>query len=307
MRRPDQSLNTAEAPSVNRRRMLAAATASALFGGQQSSATGASVPARPHRASRPAVALVLGGGGCRGYGHIGFLKGLEERGLRPDLVIGASVGSLVGALYAAGIHPLQLERIGGQMSTNTFRNWVFPRLGVFGGGRIAEFVRIHVKVQAIEALPIRFAAVATDLQSGREVVFDRGDLGVAVQASTSLPGLIEPVRINGRHYVDGNISSPVPVAIARGLGAERVVAVDVTFPPEQADLRDPFDALYQAFSILTRRLAIEDRRKADLAIEPPIPVHNDMSPATLAAVVAAGRDAAIDAMPALERLFSVSM
>ncbi|MGH8224411.1 MAG: patatin-like phospholipase family protein, partial [Woeseiaceae bacterium] len=156
----------------------------------------------------------------------------------------------------------------------------------------------------IESLPMRFAAVATDLLSGEAKVFDRGDLGFAVQASASVPGLLEPVRLGGRPYVDGSLSAPVPVDAARGLGAGRVVAVDVTFPPEQADLRDPFDALYQGFSILTRKLAMEERERADLLVDPPIPEHNDMEPATIKAIIDAGERAANDALPALAKLFS---
>ena len=251
-------------------------------------------------------ALVLGGGGCRGMGHIGFIQGLEEQNLKPDLIVGSSVGSLVGALYAGGVSARVLEQLGHRVSRNTLRDWIFPSLGVFGGNRIAEFVRKHVTMRTIEALPVRFAAVATDLQTGRPFVFTRGDLGVAVQASSSLPGIMEPVHLRGRYYVDGNLASPVPVNVARDLGATRVIAVDVSFPPEQADLRDPFDALYQAFSILTRKLAIDDRAKADLAIEPKLPIHSDMSRATLDALVAAGRQAAADAMPVIKRLFQRS-
>jgi NTE family protein len=146
--------------------------------------------------------------------------------------------------------------------------------------------------------------VATDLRTGAQKVFDRGDLGRAVQASSSAPGLMEPVRVDGGEYVDGNISAPVPVGAARRLGARRVLAVDVTFPPEQADLADPFDALYQAISILTRRLALDERAGADLLIEPNLPEHHDMSAATLKALVDAGERSALEAMPRLRALFA---
>lgn len=299
-------MSNVRASSKIRRRLLGGLGAGVLLAAARAqdaeSATAPTLQKGPMHSSTSA--LVLGGGGCRGYGHIGFIKGLEEHGLKPDLVVGSSVGSLIGALYASGMSATQLERLGRRVSANTMRDWIFPNLGIFGGERIARFITTHVSVATIEALPIRFAAVATDLQSGKRTVFDRGDLGLAVQASTSLPGLIEPVRAGGRYYVDGNISSPVPAAVARELGAQRVVAVDVTFPPEQADLRDPFDTLYQAFSILTRKLALEDRANADLVIEPKLPVHNDMSPATLDALVAAGRQAAFDAMPVIKRLFT---
>jgi NTE family protein len=134
-------------------------------------------------------------------------------------------------------------------------------------------------------------------------VIDRGDVGLAVQASSSLPGLFEPVRVNGRLCVDGNLSAPVPVSVARKLGALRVIAVDITFPPAEAKLSDPIDALYQGFSILTRRLAKAERETADVMIEPPIPVHNDMRPSTLKAMIDAGEKATLALMPAISKLF----
>ena len=250
------------------------------------------------------VALVLGGGGCRGYGHIGVLRVLERSDLRPDLVVGSSAGSLVGAMWAAGLRAGEIERYGERMSHNLLRDWVFPRLGIFGGDAIRRFVADRVGARTIESLPMRFAAVATDLRTGELVILDRGDLGTAVQASSSAPGLLEPVRIGARVLVDGNLAAPVPVEAARRLGARHVIAVDVSFPPEQADLGDPFDALYQGFSILTRRLALEERGKADLVIAPELPKHNDMSRATLNSLIEAGERAATEAIPRIKALFA---
>jgi NTE family protein len=250
------------------------------------------------------VAVVLGGGGCRGYGHIGVIRVLEANGLKPDLVVGSSVGSLVGALYASGMRAEELERHGERANPNMLRDWIFPKLGLFGGEGIARFVRERVKAPEIESLPLRFAAVATDLRSGEAVILERGDLGRAVQASSSAPGLLEPVRLAGRMLVDGNLAAPVPVAAARRLGARKVIAVDVTFPPLEADLADPFDALYQAFSILTRRLALEERSRADLVLEPRLQGHHEhMSRAMIRAMTEAGERAALEALPKLRALF----
>jgi NTE family protein len=280
---------------MNRRDVLALA-AGAAFGAGTSRA-----PAAP-----AGVALVLGGGGCRGHGHIGVIRVLENSGLKPDLVVGSSAGSLVGALYAAGMTSEQIERYGQQLSSNLLRDWIFPKLGLFGGDAIRRFVVERVGPLMIESLPMRFAAVATDLKSGEAAIFDRGDLGLAVQASSSIPGLIEPVRIGERLYVDGNLAAPVPVRAARRLSARRVIAVDVTFPPEQANLGDPFDALYQGFSILTRRLALEERATADIVIAPQLPEHNDMGSATLKSLVEAGERTALEALPKLRALFAAT-
>lgn len=145
--------------------------------------------------------------------------------------------------------------------------------------------------------------VATDLRTGELVILDRGDLGTALQVSSSAPGLLEPVRIGSRTLVDGNLAAPVPVAAARRLGAKRVIAVDVSFPPAQADLNDLFDALYQGFSILTRKLALEERATADVVIAPELPKHDDMSKATLHSLVEAGERAAAAALLAMRALF----
>lgn len=281
---------------MNRRRFLVLAGAGMVAG-----RVGAQPASRP-----PKTALVLGGGGCRGYGHIGVLRVLERERLKPDLLVGSSVGSLVGAFYAAGIPVEKIERFGRRMKHNTLRDWIFPKLGVFGGSGIRRFVVERVGERAIESLPRRLAVVATDLRDGAVTILERGDLGRAVQASSSAPGLLEPVRIGSRLLVEGNLSAAVPVDAAKQLGATRVVAVDVTFPPEQADLGDPFDALYQGFSILTRKLALEERRRADLVIEPNLPEHNDMSQQTVSALIDAGERAGRAALPALRKIFSAA-
>lgn len=267
----------------------------------------AALAAAPVLAAKPArVALVLGGGGCRGYGHLGVLRVLEREGLKPDLVVGSSAGALVGALYAAGLGVERIERLGARLSANTLRDWIFPRLGIFSGAGIARFVHAQIGERTIESMPTRFAAVATDLRSGEVVVLDKGNVGMAVQASSSAPGLLEPVRREGRLLVDGNIAAPVPVSIARILGAGKVISVDVTFPPEQANLEDPFDALYQGFSILTRKLAAKERSLADVMLEPLIPEHHDMSARVIGEHIDAGERAASQALPRIRALFASS-
>lgn len=265
----------------------------------------AALAAAPGLAAKPArVALVLGGGGCRGYGHLGVLRVLEKHRLIPDLVVGSSAGSLVGALFAAGYPVETIEALGDRMSPNMLRDWIFPRLGVFSGAGIARFVREQIGERNIESLPIRFAAVATDLRTGAAVVLERGEVGLAVQASSSAPGLLEPVKLGGRLLVDGNLAAPVPVDLARRLGAAKVISVDVSFPPEQANLEDAFDALYQGFSILTRKLALEERARADVSIAPDIPMHHAMSTRVIGEHIEAGELAAREALPKMRALFA---
>lgn len=274
---------------MNRRKFLKAASVAAL--------------ASPSVHAQGGIALVLGGGGCRGYGHLGVIRVLQRHSFKPDLVVGTSAGSLVGALYAAGLRAEEIERYGQNLSPNLMRGWIFPKLGIFSGRRIRRFVEDRVGKGPMQSMPIRFAAVATDLRNGERVILDRGDVGLAVQASSSAPGLLEPVRVGKRLLVDGNLVAPVPVDAARRLGAGKVLAVDVSFPPEQADLADPYDALYQGFSILTRRLAVMEGGTADLLIAPALPEHHDMSGETLAALIAAGEKAALQKLAELKALF----
>jgi NTE family protein len=258
----------------------------------------------PALAGPAQFALVLGGGGCRAHSHIGVIRVLEQNGLKPGLIVGTSAGSLVGGLCAAGIDADGLERYGRELGSHVLRDWAIPKLGLFGGDAIRRFVVERVGAIRIETMRTRFAAVATDLHSGALKVFDRGDLGLAVQASSSVPGFLEPVRVANRLFVDGSLASPVPVGVARRMGAKKVIAVDVTFPPEDAELNGIYDALYQGFSILTRKLALEERATADLLIAPLLPVHSDMEPATIKRLVAAGEKAAREALPGLRKLLS---
>jgi NTE family protein len=193
-------------------------------------------PAHDAPAPAPALALVLSSGGLRGFAHLGVLKALEAHGVRPDLVVGTSVGALAGALYASGIDGAALERIVADEDFRLGAGWFGPPLGR-ASLDVHGFVAAHLQRQRIEQFPIGFAAVATDLQRGCLEVFNRGGAAAAVQALSALPGVFEPPRIGGRPYADGGLASPVPMRVARALGAQRVIAVDVTYPPAALQAR----------------------------------------------------------------------
>ena len=178
---------------------------------------------------RPRIALVLGSGGPRGFAHIGALKVLEAEGIKPDLIVGASVGAMVGALYASGHSAAEIEQIALNLNVMS----LLDVSALFSGGRIsgaslARFVNDHVDGRTIEQFPIRFAAVAVDTVEGRLAVFNRGNAGIAVRASSAIPGRFEPVRIMGVDYVDGDEETPLPIRVARHLGAQVVIAVNVS-------------------------------------------------------------------------------
>lgn len=175
------------------------------------------------------IGLALGSGAARGWAHIGVIEALEELGIPIDLIAGTSMGSLVGAVFLSGGLStlkevvLQLDR----RQLLSLLDVRLPRSGLIDGQRVADGVRAHLSVQKIEDLPKPFRAVATDLQTGHEVVLDRGDVIDAVRASISIPGLFTPVLAQGTTLVDGGLVNPVPVSVARAMGAEIVIAVDI--------------------------------------------------------------------------------
>lgn len=209
----------------------AAAVLCALVVGACGEVTDKSHPAiaRPLESIRPAkVALVLGSGGPRGFAHIGVLKVLDEAGIHPDLIVGSSVGALVGTLYASGMSARVLEQVAGEMSLIRFYE---PRelFGKLGTGRpIEAFVDEELKNRPIESLPLRVAIAATRLRDRSLVLFGQGDAGLAVRASSADPDRYEPVTIEGEAYADGDLVSPVPIRAARENGAQFVIAVDVS-------------------------------------------------------------------------------
>jgi NTE family protein len=196
--------------------------------------TGTSVPAeRMPRFEQPAgppprVALVLGSGGPRGFAHIGALKALEEAGVRPDLIIGSSVGSMVGALYAAGMSASELERLAYELNVLDFFETSYLWGGTASGRAVQAYVNERVHDKPIESLKIPFVAAATRVSDGKLALFNHGDTGLAVRASGASPGQFEPVKLGADSYVDGDEASPVPIHAARQLGARVVIAVDVS-------------------------------------------------------------------------------
>src|ERR1035437_5098777 len=185
------------------------------------------VPA-PAAKTKPVIGLVLGGGAAKGFAHIGVIKALEAQGIAPDLVIGTSAGALVGALYAAGKSGFELQALAIPFNEGQVSDWVLPDRGMIKGDALAKFINATVDNRPLEKLPRKFGVVATDLASGEPVVFRTGDTGTAVRASSSVPGLFQPVLIRGHEYVDGGLSSPVPVRFAHQMGATFVIAVDIS-------------------------------------------------------------------------------
>jgi NTE family protein len=179
-------------------------------------------------ASPPRVALVLGSGGPRGFAHVGVLKALEDNGVRPDVIVGASVGAMVGALYASGRNARDLERIAYEIDLTKIFRAAFLSGGMSGGATVQEYINELVAGKPLEALKMPLVVVVTRERDRRLTLFDRGDTGLAVRASAADPDQFKAVRIGDERYLDGDEVSPVPIKVARDLGAQVVIAVDVS-------------------------------------------------------------------------------
>jgi NTE family protein len=223
------------------------------------------VPKKP-----PVLGLVLGGGAARGFAHVGVIQVLEEAGIRPQLVVGTSAGSLVAALYASGKTGAQLQQVAETMEEATFADWTLPSFsrGLLRGEALARYVSLQVNARAIENMPMRLGIVATDLHSGVGVMFQRGDTATAVRASSAVPAIFQPVKISGREYVDGGLVSPVPVRYAQQLGAELIIAVDISSAPEGNEAGDTLQILMQTFSIMGKSINNFELRDADVVVRP---------------------------------------
>ena len=225
-------------------------------------------PKSEGRPAPPKIALALGGGAARGFAHIGVIKALESHGIVPDMVIGTSSGSLVGALYASGYGGFDLQRTALQLDDTIIADWSLPDRGFIKGEALQNFVNQAVQNRPMEKLNKPFAVVATDLQSGEPVVFRTGNTGMAVRASSSVPGVFQPVTISGREYVDGGLVSPVPVRAARAMGADLVIAVYISNNPRLGKTKDSVDVMLQTFAIMGQSIASYELSEADIVIRP---------------------------------------
>lgn len=256
--------------------------------------------------ARPTIALVLGGGAAKGFAHVGVIKALEAHGIVPDIIVGTSAGSVVGALYAAGYNGFDIQRIALSMDENTVRDWVLPNRGFIKGESLQNFVNEAVQNRPIEKLNRRLAVVATDLQTGEPVVFEKGNTGLAVRASSSVPGIFQPVKIGDKEYVDGGLVSPVPVRVGRKLGGDIVIAVDISDKPRLARLKDTMDVLLQTFTIMGRTIAAEVLREADVVIQPDIANLSSTTFDSRNYAIIEGERAGLAAIPRIQELLATT-
>ena len=274
--------------------LAASTTANAQTDPRSRARSQAPAPSSP----RSRWALVLGGGTARGFAHIGVLKVLQQENLKPDLIVGCSAGALIGALHASGISALQLEELALKVRDTEVADLITNnKRGMVAGEVLQSFVNKHVRNLPIERFPTPFAALATNLTVGQPAVFSAGDAGLAVRASSSIPAIFIPVRVNGQEFVDGGLISPVPIRVARELGVDKVVAVSLNSNPHPGNPVGLFELLMQSFEIMASSLTRLELRDADVVINPDLKLISFTDFTSRNLMITIGEQAARRALP----------
>ena len=254
-------------------------------------------------AKKPIIALVLGSGGARGYAHIGAIEILEKNNIHPDFIVGTSAGSIVGSLYASGKNASELREIALNLKANDVRDVTLDRKGFFEGKKVEDFINKEVNNTPLQSLKIPMYVIATELKEGKKVVFNYGNTGQAVRASVAIPSMFIPTKIGDDEYVDGGLVSPVPVDVAKKLGADIVIAVDILAQPVHTETSNIWGLFNQNINIMQKHLAQEELKGADIVIQPDLreKVHIfDVSGREI--TMLAGQNAAQKVMPEIRKI-----
>ena len=225
-----------------------------------------------HTAPKPkaTVALALGGGASKGFAHIGIIKVLKENNIPIKIVTGTSAGSIVGSMYASGMSPDRLELEAEILGKTDLVDLTLSTSGFIKGEKLQNYINRKVGNRPMQQFPIKFAAVATDFESGKPVVFNVGNAGQAVRASASIPNVFQPVVIGSRKYVDGGLSQPVPVSAAKKMGANFIIAVDISARPAKNVSQGMFSYLDQTFNVMSQTALHQELGQANVVIKPQV-------------------------------------
>lgn len=257
-------------------------------------------PTPPPKPSK--VAVVLGAGASKGFAHIGVLKVLEAQKVPVGMVVGTSVGSFVGSLYAAGYDPFALQTIALALERSDLAELTIPDKGFLKGERLRDFVNTKVRGAPMEKLKIPFYAVATNIRSGEEAVFASGNTGMAVLASCAIPGVFQPATFGGQSYVDGGVVNPLAVDVARRYGADLVIAVDITGGIDRTLPTSAIETIMKSIDIMYNRISQIPIGKADVVIRPNVASVGAADFSKRHEAILEGERAATAAMPRINEL-----
>jgi NTE family protein len=237
--------------------------------------------------------LVLGGGSARAIAHVGVLKILQRESIPIDMIIGTSMGAVVGATYALGISTAKMEERACRFSANDLLDPVIPSMGLLKGDKLEASIRDTLEGKGFGDCRIPLAVVTTDIENGDEVVYQNGDLIKIIRASCSWPGIFNPVKIDGRLLVDGGIKNSVPTKVAKNLGCDYMIAVDVGFCVRSGKIENAFQMILQSFQITGHELNRYQAQEADIVIEVDLGDLNQTEFERSAEAIAKGEGAAL--------------
>jgi NTE family protein len=258
----------------------------------------------PPPAQQAKVAVVMGAGAAKGFAHIGVLKILEAYKVPIHMIVGTSAGSFVGSLYAYGYTAYQLQGLAMSLEKDDVADLTFPDNGFLKGEKLQQYVNKAVRGVPIEKFRIPFHAVATNIQTGQEMVFGQGNAGMAVRASCSVPGVFQPPRFGNAVYVDGGVVAPVAVEAAKRIGADVVIAVDISGGMSPTAPQNTIDTILKAIDIMYNRIAASHLSRADIVIRPNVGYIGGADLSRRHEAILEGEKAALAAMPAIQQVLS---
>jgi NTE family protein len=239
---------------------------------------------------RPRVGLALGSGGARGFAHLGAIKVLKDEGIPIDLIAGSSMGALVGCFYGVGIDIENLYQLSVAFKRKYFLDFTVPKMGFIAGKKVKEFIRFFTHGKNIEELNLPVGVVATDLLTGEKVIFKEGPVAEAVRASISIPGIFIPEKYNGRLLVDGGVSDRVPVSVVREMGADIVIAIDVSRVERNAEIGSIYDVIMQSIDIMQTEIFTNREIASDIMIRPRVEMYSSRAFTNIKEIIAIGEE-----------------
>ncbi|MEH7502445.1 patatin-like phospholipase family protein [Neobacillus drentensis] len=240
----------------------------------------------------PKIGLALGSGGARGFAHLGVIKALIDAGIPIHLIAGSSMGALVASFYGAGIDMDRLYKLSTAFKRKYFLDFTVPKMGFISGKKVKEFIKVFTHGKNIEELSIPIGIVATDLLTGEKVVFQTGSVADAVRASISIPGIFVPEKYNGRILVDGGVSDRVPVSVAKEMGADIVIAVDVSRVKRNAEITSIYDVIMQSIDIMQAEIINNREIAASVMIRPPVEIYSSRAFTNIDEIINLGEEEA---------------
>jgi len=260
-------------------------------------------PTQPIVKKKPKIALALGGGAAKGFAHIGVIKILEQNGIKPDIITGTSAGSIIGSFYASGMNSIELQQKAIDLESNGLMDFTLSTDGFIKGEALQNFINRSVNHKQIQNLKIPLGIVATNKDTGETAVFRFGNTGQAVRASASVPNIFQPVKIGSNYYVDGGLTQPVPVSAAKKMGADIVIAVDISARPKSG-ASGLLSTLDQTINIMSQVALTSELKKANVVIKPNLERLSSVSFDSKHQAILEGEKAAIKMVPAIKKLIA---